>query len=365
MILQRPVELGVSDRATKAGEDSSNSNQGPWSVVLAGGDGVRLSPLMERWLGLHRPKQYCVFVGTRSMLQHTLDRVDRISSPERKVTVINCSHKQVALPQFEGRPGNIIIQPANRGTAAGIFLALTYVRRYDPRATVVIHPSDHFVYPEEHLIRELRRVVELIPLLGDRLILVGIVPNQMEMDYGWILPGHSLGWYGEHEFRSVSAFVEKPSPTQARKAADSGGLWNTFLMAATVETLWQLGWRCLPGLMELFEILGEKIGTIGEDQVLQSVYAKMLTHDFSRKVLEQAVDRTVVYRLENILWSDWGREERIIHSLCQVGKRPHFAEKNWLPTNPGVPNGNGSKSKRGDHYENQDQTKYSYHDAIC
>jgi mannose-1-phosphate guanylyltransferase len=45
------------------------------AIVLAGGSGKRLQPVTERWLGEHRPKQYCTFVGTRSMLQHTLDRV--------------------------------------------------------------------------------------------------------------------------------------------------------------------------------------------------------------------------------------------------------------------------------------------------
>jgi hypothetical protein len=45
-----------------------------WSIVLAGGEGERIKPLVQRWLGRHRPKQYCSFVGTRSMFQPTLDR---------------------------------------------------------------------------------------------------------------------------------------------------------------------------------------------------------------------------------------------------------------------------------------------------
>ncbi|OGC77096.1 MAG: hypothetical protein A2Z27_01660 [candidate division Zixibacteria bacterium RBG_16_50_21] len=347
------------------GKDSGYNNLGTWSVVLAGGEGKRLSHLMERWLGYHKPKQYCVFVGTRSMLQHTLDRVDHISSPEHKVTVISRSHRQIALPQLRGRAGNILFQPANRGTAAGIFLALTYVRRYNPLATVVIHPSDHFVYPEEHLIQALRRVVGLVPLLSDRLILVGIVPNEIEVDYGWILPDQSLGWYGEHEFRTVSSFLEKPGSTQAREVADSGGLWNTFLMVATVETLWQLGWRCLPGLMQLFEILEEKIGTNREEGVLHSIYQKMFSHDFSREVLEQAVDRAVVYQLESVLWSDWGREERIVQSLCQVGRRPHFLESILRSTRTGEPDGDSSRSTREQSHERRNERKYSYDNAAC
>jgi mannose-1-phosphate guanylyltransferase len=44
-------------------------------------DGERLRPFVQRWLGRHKPKQYCTFIGTRSMFQHTLDRSDRILLP--------------------------------------------------------------------------------------------------------------------------------------------------------------------------------------------------------------------------------------------------------------------------------------------
>ena len=44
-----------------------------WSIILAGGEGERTRPFIEQWLGGHKPKQYCTFVGKRSMLQHTLD----------------------------------------------------------------------------------------------------------------------------------------------------------------------------------------------------------------------------------------------------------------------------------------------------
>ena len=40
-----------------------------WSIVLAGGEGKRLAPMVKQWLGEERPKQYCTFTGTRSMLQ--------------------------------------------------------------------------------------------------------------------------------------------------------------------------------------------------------------------------------------------------------------------------------------------------------
>lgn len=128
-----------------------------WSIILAGGEGERLRPLMQQWLGQHKPKQYCTFIGTRSMLQHTLDRADQISDPKQKVTVIARSHRGHAWPQLARRKnGKVILQPANRDTAGGIFAALSYVRTLDPQATVVIYPSDHFVYPEYRFVETVR-----------------------------------------------------------------------------------------------------------------------------------------------------------------------------------------------------------------
>ena len=104
-----------------------------WSIILAGGNGERLKPMVQRWLGRHRPKQYCTFIGTRSMFQHTLDRSDRIVPPERRVAIIARDHRDEAWPQLSSRPkGRVILQPSNRETAAGIFLGLTHVRAHRP-----------------------------------------------------------------------------------------------------------------------------------------------------------------------------------------------------------------------------------------
>ncbi|MBI3357845.1 MAG: NTP transferase domain-containing protein [Nitrospirae bacterium] len=66
----------------------SNPSGQLWSIILAGGEGTRLSSLVHRWLGRPKPKQYCAFVGTRSMFQHTLDRAARLTPPDRMVTVV-------------------------------------------------------------------------------------------------------------------------------------------------------------------------------------------------------------------------------------------------------------------------------------
>ena len=86
-----------------------------WAVILAGGEGTRLTPLVERWLGQALPKQYCTFVGTRSMFQHTLDRARQLTFPDHTVSVIARSHSSYALQQFENRAsGTVLVQPMNR-----------------------------------------------------------------------------------------------------------------------------------------------------------------------------------------------------------------------------------------------------------
>lgn len=306
--------------------NGSGRHEKLWSVVLAGGEGKRLGPLTQQWLGRHRPKQYCTFTGTRSMLQHTLDRADRLTAPDRKVTVIARAHLQEARPQLEGRPGGVIVQPADRDTAAGIFLPLTYVRARDPRATVAIFPSDHFVYPEDRFLDSVRYAVQAAERLRDRLVLLGVQPTGAELDYGWIHLGRNLGWNGER-VQEVAAFLEKPSLVEAHAALGAGALWNTFVMAARLETLWTLGWFCFPTIMQLLERLEDAIGTEDEDTVLDSIYQVMPVRNFSRDLVQHIPANVAVVQLNGAYWSDWGRPERIAESLKQIGKEPAFPLK--------------------------------------
>src|SRR3989442_2066722 len=160
-----------------------------WSIIWAGGDGERLRPLIQRWLGCHKPKQYCAFIGTRSMLQHTVDRADRLAAPARRFMICAREHQHEALLQLNGRqPGTLILQPAKRGTLAGIFLPLMYVRKSDPEATVVIFPSDHFIYPEDRFLDVLQRAIWTAEWLAYRVVLLGATPSSPGPEYGWIRP---------------------------------------------------------------------------------------------------------------------------------------------------------------------------------
>ena len=296
-----------------------------WSVVLAGGEGERTRPFIERWLGYHLPKQFCSFVGTRSMLQHTWDRADRLSGPERKVTVMAKQHHQVAWSHLGNKGvGKIIFQPQNRDTSAGVFLPLTYVRAWDPEATVVLFPSDHFIFPEDRFLTQVRKAVNATRWLADRVVLLGVAPANIEIEYGWIEPGEILGLSEGRAVKAVKTFLEKPDRLTALEALSKGTLWNTMVMTGKVGTLWRLGWECFPEMMKRFEQLAEVIGTSKEGFTLEAIYQDMPKRNFSTDLLQRVPERVGVVELQDVIWSDWGRPARIAETLSQIGGKPAF-----------------------------------------
>ncbi len=296
-----------------------------WSMILAGGDGQRMRPLIRRWLGRHKPKQYCTFVGTRSMFQHTLDRADMLSKPEKRVTVVARSHRAEVRRQLQGRAaGSVLLQPANHDTAAGIFLALTYIRARDPHAAVAIFPSDHFIYPEHLFVDTVRRAAQALETWPEQIVLLGAAPDRPEPEYGWIQPGSELGWCSGLSIRAVESFVEKPCAEKAQQVMEEGALWNTFVLLANVETLWNLGQHHFPRIVELFEGVQESVGNESEMSVLNGIYREMPKHNFSSGLLAKVAGHVAVVELRDVVWSDWGRPERIADVLDTLGKEPAF-----------------------------------------
>lgn len=201
---------------------------------------------------------------------------------------------------------------------------MTYVCARDPQATVVIYPSDHFVHPEHAFLDTVRQMVRVAEQLRDRIIFLGVAPDRLELDYGWILPGRRLTHSGTHSVQAVQKFIEKPTTQQADDALANKALWNTLVVTAKVDTLWGLGQQCFPELIERFERLGRAIGTSEEARVLEAIYRNMPARTFSSDLLQQIPDRVAVTGLTNAFRSDWGRPERITEALRRIGRKPAF-----------------------------------------
>lgn len=307
------------------------------AIVLAGGEGLRMRPLIKSWLREERPKQYCTYCGSRSMLQHTVDRALSIATVERLVTVIGHGH-QAFLGQSvpADRYGRVIEQPMDRGTAPAIFLALANILETDPAATVLILPCDLFVHPEDQFLRYAHQACQMAEFYTDQIILLGAIPDRPETEYGWVEPaagGRVPCW--QDRGRSpipVKSFHEKPSRKQAEMLLDHGGLWNTMVIAAKAKALWALGWAFLPEMMGHFETFRNVLRAIREGLVSQEhatiamthLYHRSLPTDFSRAILERAGHWCRILAMEGLHWCDWGHPERVRETLDWLGVKPAF-----------------------------------------
>jgi mannose-1-phosphate guanylyltransferase len=216
----------------------------------------------------------------------------------------------------------VLVQPGNADTAAGIFLPLTYIRARDANGTVVISPSDHFVFPEARFLGEVIYAVRASEKLPTRLLLLAARPTSPESDYGWIQPAADLTCFGARPVRAVTAFLEKPEPALAELAFRSGALWNTLVMVGKVETIWNLGRRVLPNMVALFERLGDAIDTPKEPEILRAIYERMPRLNFSRDLLAHVPGDTAVMQMQGVWWSDWGSPDRIVQTLTRLGAGP-------------------------------------------
>jgi hypothetical protein len=101
-----------------------------------------------------------------------------------------------------------------------------------------------------------------------------------------------------------------------------GGLWNTLILAANADLLWSLGHRCFPEMMRQLESFAAGLGQGDEEADLDALYQELPYHDFSSELLELLPQKIAVLELNGVLWSDWGRPERIMESLAVIGKSP-------------------------------------------
>jgi len=288
-----------------------------------------MQPMIEDWLGEQRPKQFCRFVGRRSMLEHSWIRARQVATVRKMVTVVGDSQMDYLRELNYAVPGAVVSQPQLRGTAAGILLPLAAILAKERNAVVHILPSDHFVLPNAKFVAHLRQAERVIREQQDKVVLTAAVPDCAEADFGWIAPGEPLRTAADHPVFGVVNFREKPDQEQAERYLRRGFLWNTMITTARASTLWQLASSHLPEVLWPFEQLRSALrnpdSTRAEMRAnLARAYETLPERDFSRDLLESIGDRSLVMPLRGVAWSDWGRPERVRASIERHGLRRNF-----------------------------------------
>jgi mannose-1-phosphate guanylyltransferase len=269
------------------------------------------------------------------MLQHTLDRAQNLVPEDKIVTVIGRGHQRfLDCSKKTIVPGKLMEQPENLDTAPGLLLPLNYVAARDPEATVVVFPSDHFIFPEARFLSRIEQAMAAAERLTDRIILMGAQAEEPENDYGWVEPGEPWPIIENPRLqtRRIVSFCEKPTSEQANRFYLKGYLWNTMIMVGRVQIFKDLAVSLIPDLAAEFEPYRELVrqsagnGHLAdqEREVLQKIYSRLRPANFSREILQHAPDKTLVMPMPDIDWNDWGRPCRISESLARLQKCPSF-----------------------------------------
>lgn len=295
-----------------------------WGVVLAGGEGNRVKDFLSALCGGRGIKQFCSILGGRSLLQMTLDRVQRLIPRERVLIIVDKRHPE-AREQLAGWPQeNIIYQPANRETAPGILLPLAYVSHRCPEATVAVFPSDHFIADERGFIGHVAQAFDETDVLPRSAVLLGVTPDRMEEGYGWISSWRDGRGKDSH---AVRGFWEKPSLPLAERLMREGAVWNTFVFVARATTLWELTRQTVPELYGAFTGLRIMLGTPRAQSFIEQMYGRLRSVNFSSAILTPSVSRLRMLPVSDIGWSDWGSADRILETATRIGRFDELAVK--------------------------------------
>ena len=122
-------------------------------VIMAGGVGSRFWPMSTA----EKPKQFIDVLGVgKTLLQLTVERFNKLVSPENIWVVTNQKYVDIVREQLPEMPaGNILCEPCRRNTAPCIAYVSWRIKSKDPKANIVVTPSDHIVMN----VQEFQRVI--------------------------------------------------------------------------------------------------------------------------------------------------------------------------------------------------------------
>ena len=159
---------------------ASNNNH---LVIMAGGIGSRFWPMSTQ----ECPKQFIDVMGCgRTLIQLTVDRFEGVCPRENVWVVTSERYAQTVREQLPEIPEeNILKEPCRRNTAPCIAYVCWKIKSRDPKANVVVTPSDHVVMN----VKEFQRVIVSAldyTKTSDAILTLGMKPTRPETGYGYI-----------------------------------------------------------------------------------------------------------------------------------------------------------------------------------
>ena len=275
------------------------NHENTYVAIMAGGVGSRFWPASRENL----PKQFLDILGIgKSLIQLTAERFQNIVPPENILVLTNKAYVglvQEHLPQIP--KGNIIAEPSRNNTApCNALLALKIIEK-DPKATLVVVPSDHVILKEQVFLDNITKAVSFAQENGS-LVTLSIEPTRPDTGYGYIEVSEEAAVNG---IKKVKQFKEKPDVETAKKYLEAGTFsWNAGIFIWSASVIIDSFNKNAKGIIDVLSEDLSKLNTDQEQDYIDKVYPNTESISIDYAILERT-DKLYTISCD-IGWSDLG-----------------------------------------------------------
>ncbi|MCD8318129.1 MAG: mannose-1-phosphate guanylyltransferase [Paraprevotella sp.] len=284
-------------------------------VIMAGGIGSRFWPMSTP----ECPKQFIDVLGCgRTLLQLTVDRFKNICPQENIWVVTSESYADIVKAQLPEIPEtNILKEPCRRNTAPCIAYVSWRIKKQNPKANIVVAPSDHIVMDVPEFERVIRSGLNFTAET-DSILTLGMKPNRPETGYGYIQADLSFASARNKEIFRVDSFKEKPDfATASRYVKKNNYFWNSGIFVWNVSTIINAFRVYQPAIAQIFENLIPIYGTPQEQDIINQEFPNCESISVDYAIMEKVEEIFVLPA--NFGWSDlgtWGSlHEQVPHDV--------------------------------------------------
>ena len=247
---------------------------------MAGGVGSRFWPMSTA----DKPKQFIDVLGVgRSLMQLTYDRLKGITKPENVWVVTNAKYCELVHEQLPDIPiDNILSEPCRRNTAPCIAYVSWRIKKSDPKANIIVTPSDHIVTNQEEFRRVITNCLKFTSET-DAIVTLGMKPSRAETGYG---------------------YIQADAETAKKYISMNNFFWNAGIFIWNVSTIVNAFRIYQPGIARIFQQLFDVLGTPEEQLYIDKMYPECESISVDYAIMEKAEEIFVCPA--DFGWSDLG-----------------------------------------------------------
>lgn len=240
-----------------------------WGIVLAEEqDSPRQDGRALSWDG-NAINQVSQTTNCHSLLAAALERVEQLI-PRQRILVVTSRAPQDHLADWP--EDNVIVQTADHGTAPSILLALAYLARHQPFATVAIFPEGSAVLNAARFRAAMQQAVEEKHRFPRKLTLLGLTPD------------HEADGY-----------------------------------VAAAATVWEMVRRAVPDLYRDFMYIRRTLGKAHAEWAIESVYGMLTPTNFYAEVCTPLQSRLRVLDIQGDGQGEEEKRKRVSAALRHFG----------------------------------------------